>query len=79
MNVATSLVARASGELVARSHRPASHTVAVDAALGGGSNDAVRPSRIGGPALAGAHAIDAYQRTASIDAIVVLSRIDEHA
>lgn len=38
-----------------------------------------RPSRIGGAPLAGAQAVDAYQRTAAIDAIAVLSRIDEHA
>ena len=39
----------------------------------------VRPSRIGGAPLAGAQAVDAYQRTAAIDAVAVLSRIDEHA
>jgi len=41
--------------------------------------DAVRPTRIGGAPLAGARAVDAYRRTAVVDASSVLSRIDERA
>jgi hypothetical protein len=40
----------------------------------------VRPSRIGGAPLSGTHAITAYQRTAALDAVAVLtSRVDELA
>ena len=38
-----------------------------------------RPNRIGGAPLAGARATDAYQLTAAVDSLNVLSRIDEYA
>jgi len=39
--------------------------------------DPARPSRIGGAPLSGARAVDAYERTAAVDSLGVLSRIDE--
>jgi hypothetical protein len=41
--------------------------------------DVVRPSRIGGAPLSGARAATAYQRTAAVDSLTVLSRVDEYA
>ena len=41
--------------------------------------DAARPSRIGGAPLSGARAVSAYERTAAVDALHVVSRIDEVA
>ena len=82
MSSTTSLVAGTSAAFVAKHDRarlrsaPAQITpMRVDAAR----VEEARPSRIGGAPLAGAQAVDAYQRTAAIEAIAVLSRIDEHA
>jgi hypothetical protein len=81
MNPATSLVAGASAAFVAKHDRAQSRSalsqstpVRIDRVRA-----EVRPSRIGGAPLAGAQAVDAYQRTPAIDAVVVLSRIDDHA
>jgi len=41
--------------------------------------EAPRPSRIGGAPLSGARAVDAYARTAAVEALHVVSRIDEVA
>jgi hypothetical protein len=82
MNPATSLVAGASAAFVAKHDRAQSRSalsqstpVRIDRLRA----EDVRPSRIGGAPLAGAQAVDAYQRTAAIDAVAVLSRIDDHA
>ncbi len=77
MSAATSLVAGATATFVAKHDR-----AQLRPALGQTARspvDDARPSRIGGAPLAGAQAVDAYQRTAAIDAIAVLSRVDEHA
>ena len=82
MSPATSLVAGASAAFVARHDRAQSRSALWQSApvrIDRMRAEDVRPSRIGGAPLAGAQAIDAYQRTAAIDAIAVLSRIDEHA
>jgi hypothetical protein len=82
MSAATSLVAGTAAAFVAKHDR--AQPRAAPGRTAAKRLDAIRvedarPSRIGGAPLAGAQAVDAYQRTAAIDAIAVLSRIDEHA
>jgi hypothetical protein len=82
MSTATNLVAGTSAAFVAKHERARSrtgHTQIAPTRVEPMRAEDVRPSRIGGAPLAGAQAVDAYQRTAAIDAIAVLSRIDEHA
>jgi hypothetical protein len=50
--------------------------VADAAALQG---DSARPSRVGGAPLSGTRATTAYQRTAAVESLTVLSRVDEYA
>jgi hypothetical protein len=79
MSSATSLVSGASASIALRAHvSPRAVSADVVALLGSRSDDA-RPSRVGGAPLAGAQAVSAYQRTAAIDSVAVLSRIDERA
>ncbi len=80
MSAATNLISGASGELLSRwfPASPRSYALGTAAEPATRTGDA-RPSRVGGAPLAGAQAVTAYQRTAALDALQVLSRIDEHA
>ncbi len=79
MSTATSLVAGASAAYIAKNDRLRSAPMRTEiASLHRDGAEEVRPSRIGGAPLTGARAVSAYQRTSAIDAIAVLSRIDEH-
>ena len=80
MNIAARLIDGASAGIATRRAPTSTRAVSADVvALQRGTTDEPRPSRIGGAPLAGAQAVSAYQRTAAIDAVMVLSRIDEHA
>jgi hypothetical protein len=77
MSSATSLVSGASGDLTSRWFAAPRRSIDVPDQRG---RSEVRPSRIGGAPLSGAHAVIAYQRTAALDAFAVLtSRVDEVA
>jgi hypothetical protein len=77
MSSTTSVVSGASSDLASRWF-PASAR-SFDVPDPRGRSDA-RPSRIGGAPLSGAHAVTAYQRTAALHALAILtSRIDEVA
>ena len=79
MNIAARLIDGASSGLAIRRAPTSMRAVSADVvALQRAATDEPRPSRIGGAPLTGALAVSAYQRTAAIDAVMVLSRIDEH-
>lgn len=78
MSAATNLVSGASSKLASSWFPATTRAQPLDVPTEHAPRPAdVRPSRVGGAPLAGAQAVTAYQRTSTLDTLVVLSRIDE--